>query len=714
MLASAETPSVATLLRAGRHLSKSGDGTALRTLFGKLVETARGTGDARPPAVFAAELTSHGKAATAPELIASLSLAQRYGIRRSWIGAGAALAGALLIGSLALLAARDGTREPDQILLLGELGGWLTKPVIQVPLRRDDWPDGVEIDLERTPRLPPRRRAGQTVGQLAVSPDGKTWLYGMETGDSNTVDVVVDREGEPVRKILYGPRDDGQGSWLPDGAGFAGVSARWSPRGADDYDGVIVSVPDGSVRRITSSRDHDSEFLLSPDGTRFVWNRRYRGTGRPELCWNHFDATAEDKCYSPTGSLGLDLAGWAGTEHVIFLDRADTNARLFSIDLRTERLELLEARATSAKTSPDGRWLAVHALREGRALPAWYVYPALEPARARPLPLGNRSYRYDVAWGAARDRRYLESVAVLGPDSVDLGTAMRFRADGMDASRRRHTIPVTVSWSTSDTTLATIDSSGTLTPRTAGVVRVRASAGGWRTGVRAVHLVTRSFRIVEQESWQEGVRKRWVPFGDPPPDLAKGPDGIMAFWNRGDGSFSSGAYSRFSLDGAAGAGVEALVSTPLTRDQWQQLQISLAGGLDSASAAGWDHRTGGGPLNTAEAGSQCGFSYPTGEGEAGHGVASLHGGGQNVGLAAPGAMKDGTWFRIRVQIFPDGTCGLAMNGNAVARTSAPVDLVRPFVVLLGSSSADTRILVGALEAWEGIRPGVDWEALRRK
>lgn len=65
-----------------------------------------------------------------------------------------------------------------------------------------------------------------------------------------------------------------------------------------------------------------------------------------------------------------------------------------------------------------------------------------------------------------------------------------------------------------------------------------------------------------------------------------------------------------------------------------------------------------------------------------------------------------------LQIFPDGTCGVAIDGRAVWRSPGTVDLDAPFHVVLEGNSLDTKILIGPVEVWRGMRDDVvDWLAV---
>jgi hypothetical protein len=63
---------------------------------------------------------------------------------------------------------------------------------------------------------------------------------------------------------------------------------------------------------------------------------------------------------------------------------------------------------------------------------------------------------------------------------------------------------------------------------------------------------------------------------------------------------------------------------------------------------------------------------------------------------------------LRVQIFPDGRCGVAVNGRVVWVSTVPIPLDGQFRLWLGDEAFDRRILHGPLQLWTGVRTDVDW------
>ena len=81
--------------------------------------------------------------------------------------------------------------------------------------------------------------------------------------------------------------------------------------------------------------------------------------------------------------------------------------------------------------------------------------------------------------------------------------------------------------------------------------------------------------------------------------------------------------------------------------------------------------------------------------------------GSRLAVAVPATVRAGVPYRLLIQIFPDGRCGVAVNGQVVW-LSLPV-VSSPLVnVLFYGSSVGTRMEVGHVRGGTGIAPGIDW------
>jgi hypothetical protein len=73
------------------------------------------------------------------------------------------------------------------------------------------------------------------------------------------------------------------------------------------------------------------------------------------------------------------------------------------------------------------------------------------------------------------------------------------------------------------------------------------------------------------------------------------------------------------------------------------------------------------------------------------------------------ALASGRWIRLRIQFFPDGTCGNAIDGHVLDHGSSHHPSNTKFAVRIDGQTAQSRLLVGPLTVWEGVPPGVNWD-----
>ena len=273
-----------------------------------------------------------------------------------------------------------------------------------------------------------------------------------------------------------------------------------------------------------------------------------------------------------------------------------------------------------------------------------------------------------------------------------------------------------VSFASSNSSIAAVDSLGVVSPLQTGKVTVSASAGGWRSTSILLTIVGNAVDTLLDETWRTGISSGWVPYGEPVPAVDTGPSGIAALNNRGDGRFSSGVHSAWRYDARNGLALDALLSTPLSLRQWQVQLVNFDFGYDSAGLAGWDHRSGEPWLAQGSHGDHhlCGFEYPWGPEGPGFGdsIQLVLGAEKNekVRWRAPRMLAGGGWYRLRIQVFPDGRCGVGLNGTALA-VSGPHEIPAFAHVFLHGLSYHTKMLVGPLTIRTGVPTDIDWSRI---
>ena len=157
-----------------------------------------------------------------------------------------------------------------------------------------------------------------------------------------------------------------------------------------------------------------------------------------------------------------------------------------------------------------------------------------------------------------------------------------------------------------------------------------------------------------------------------------------------------------------GRGVEVRLSTPLSRADWQRLRTILVAGVDTAALQRGDHHWA--PASEGSQDASCGAGYPGAAGRFGQGQLAVSGGvSQMVDLGAEDALlRSGRWWTLRIQLLPDGRCGIAINGRVVWRSPESIPVNADYRLRLGDESAGALLLHGPLQVWTGVRTDIDW------
>jgi len=257
--------------------------------------------------------------------------------------------------------------------------------------------------------------------------------------------------------------------------------------------------------------------------------------------------------------------------------------------------------------------------------------------------------------------------------------------------------------------VAVVDRTGAVVASRPGRFLLEVSAGGWRVDTFALDARENPDSVVLRETWN-GLEGQWRAFGEPRPEERAARSGERALYLGGDGVYHSGVYVNRPFDGSAGIAIRTTVSTPIAREQWQQLSLLLTGRVDWGALAKWDHRNG---YVTSAVGSRafqdCLLHYPPPYerpfARDSLEVASWH---DNVMVAAPERMGDGTWHDLVLQFFPDGRCAVAIDGRPVAITKRATYKADSVMIAILGNSVGTNILVGPLEVRQGVYRGIDW------
>jgi DNA-binding SARP family transcriptional activator len=696
------------LARGIRHLVAGAERDATRMHFRRYVRMMRDRNDTREFVVMASDLIGTDAASgPAREMVRSLPLTWRLGLwnaPRQLLAAGVALA--LLAGTAAAVVTRaTSTASLERLVLLDSAA--VSTAVAVGP---DDW---TAPDLTVTP-LPYATRLADAAHAFpdfppSVSPDGRSVAWTQDTGDSTTLDIWV-RTPRGDRRLTSQLRDDLVHGWAPDGSMLVGLTNRWSPPQQGNYDVAVFDTATGIARAVTTGLDHDQTPMFSPDGTRIAFVRE-GVDGLHRLCVVPFDGLGKPDCRLIRGNRAGLLAGWSSlNDLVLTLDSANTHPLVRYDWEHDEAARLFGTQVYAPAMSPDRRWVAASVRSDGIVGVRDWIIPVDRPSAARRIvgrSAGSRGLRW---WEGPRAQDLLVDRVEFADTNhtilAGIQTRLAIRARNVGGEE----IPVRapVRWRSSDTLVAVVDSLGGVHPRAIGPVTLEASLAGWRRVSRTFEIRGAKPAVVLQEGWNTGWDQRWIAFGEPRPQVTDARDGTLALWNRGDGTYPSFVVTRQSWSAAEGLGVELRLETPITTGTWQRARSFLVPALDTAALQRGDQRRA--PASQGRVDLTCGLAYPSESGLAYLNEATVLGvTTQRLALGAEAkSLSGGQWWTLRIQMFPDGRCGLAINGRVVSLSSESLPLDLTYRLRLGDESAGTRILHGALLVWTGVRTDLDW------
>ncbi len=700
------------LRQAGHHLTLAEARAELRTALIRYLQLARQEGDSRRLASLADDFLEDPSPAARSDLFRLMGRLNRMRYSAARRGA---LGGILLLAILLMGTVMWPGRTPDATLYGRSVDSTGHTIVWSQPLERDRWrgPDPLLAEPSPTVLRDPRWVAPGSNFMLK-RPGHEEWAVTLPVTDGGTNDIyLIDRTGR-LGRLTTTPLDDSPITWSPDGQYLAINTARWSKPDSQDYDVAVLDPEGGEPRRIAGGPEFERGGYWSPDGTRIAYMREYRTRVQPaEACWATLDAADGEHCIRPSVGFLVGITGWTDVDH--YLAQVDSLGAdlLVRLDARTGEMTVLQHGTFLAIPSPDGAWIASIQQVEGEAEATVSIFPSDEPDQAGRLPARLQQFHGDLSWAVSHNDRMLDTLRITNvPARVPFGVPTQLHTISVGPRGTRLSVRTPLRWQTSDSSIATVDDHGILRPWSAGRVSVTVSAGGWRRDSVDLVVVGHEASTVFRETWGQGWQDRWFAIGKPAPQVVTGPGGRPAFWNNGDGSYTNFGISKERWDASAGLGVEIDAVSPINRVQWQRWSLSLwdvGSNAQIVAAMSGDQFPAPGTTNAARI---CEVGYPAFEGASGLERWTQNGGGGSVKRGVVGRwIRDTTWYRVRMEILPDGRCGVAINGVPVWISKAPLKLDVPLRLGLGSNAAGVRLLHGPLEVWQGVKTDIDWSVL---
>lgn len=706
MLATKEQSWIERGVRLLADVEPAGDLARRLTPVLRALPVVRGVSMQRLLASWLGQAPQHQAAAAAVARCLPVALRARP-FRRRLLGGSTLLLATLLVGASYVAYPSP---QPEAVLrvLVSESG--TQGRVVEAPLRAEAW--NASAPLPFTSRRADRDVLGVLQGRVGplVSLAAHAILVEQVFSDSGGSDVVsIDAHNRRTR-LTSAVGDDVPASWSPDGRFVAMTSSRWSP--SRHHRAAILDISTGVVRQIGRGEGLESAVQWSPDGSRLAFLRRFLD-GRPaELCTVDFDGHSE-RCRASRFTAASLTLGWLDDAHLL-VAHADPRGGSAVTSLAVDSAwyaRLIASPVWAPTLAPNGAWLAWQTAESGRG--EIRVAPISDLTRARVVAVKS-SVAVDgsLGWSSrGSPAPFIEALLFDAPvDTLYVGVPHRTPllaqwSDGHRAPARR------VTWMVGDTSVARVDSLGTLVALREGAITLTASVGGWRTTRHTFVAVARRDRVVLREAWEGGIGL-WRIFGDPAPRIVE--DAVLgrSLSNEGDGAYFSGAYLQKPLRVGRGLAVDAMVRTPVTELQWQSMLLALNTLTDPTPLAQWDHRSGYLPHFSAVQGlAGCGLQYPYTEGVDGLRGLVLHGHSMLWTDFDARALASGTPWRVRIQVFPDRRCGVALNGRPLMISTQRFDPGVPVLLMTYGNSWHSRMLLGPITISEGVPGDIDWAAI---
>lgn len=688
------------LLEGDEHAGDRAEG------FQRYAQHRYQTGDRRWPRTMARDVLGRDAAPVrVRELVRALPLTMRVGLlsvaRRRVVAAGIVVCGA--VSAAAALSVTPPEPDAELVVAWQESSGRLA--FTHAELRMGAWEVGKPVQMKPWSNAALSQSVpGQALGVSFDSRVGRLAVTSRNP-DDGFVDAYLVEKGV-VSRLTDGHGEHGGATFSPSGTAIAYATSRWDTLAR--YDVAIVSVSDRITMRLTEGPASDGVLAWSPDGTLLAVERSMWGMSPNALCIIAVESRREQCIEEPPGEwLAPVPIGWRDNDVIVAVRQEGLVRSIAQLDIESRGwTTLFQGAVNNAQLSSDGNWIYCECstVPGGSLTPA--VFPVDAPHLIRTLVSPSIGARVGTFW-LASPRGPMQTVLLRAPESIPPGVPIQLRAESQfDAGWRGVS---GVRWRLADTSQGTVDERTGILVASSRATKV--VVGAWRRDVRldtvTIQVDHRPATGVLSEDWREARLDRWYEFGLPRPTVElEGRRHVLLL--NGDGFYESGLISRDAIAVGNGVAVDAEIALPLTSPQGQLLRL----GIREAAPFDWAQRAGIDATLFQRAGTVlCAVSLPfSGRHFGMRAVATLEVNGREYRARIPTDVLSGSWHALRLQYLPDGSCGIALDGIAVATAWGPAPALPSVQVFMDGSSRNTKLRVGRVDVARGVPGGVDWRA----
>jgi hypothetical protein len=409
------------------------------------------------------------------------------------------------------------------------------------------------------------------------------WAIQVPTDPPGLDDIAVLAPDGSMRPLVAGRGDDGLGAWSPDDSHILFATARWS--GGLTGDLAIVDVATGVVDRLGGGPGAVHPESFSDDGRQVTFVRSTNARRNSQVCLLRL-ADRRVGCHdiSPTFTSPENLT-WVPPASMRFSvrDRALRVSRVISLDFNTgETREMASCRGGIPR--PQSLAVFVVCLRDDDPDHA-QIAPIAQPDLWRSLNVRLQPGQSIAAFATHSLRPVVpyQSITIAGSNHLIEGVPHRLRAIGTRSNGDSASMDYVV-WKVLDGP-GRIDSSGSLIAHGKGVIRVSVESANGLVARRSFEAIHVEPHTLLEERWDGTWKSRWRAFGDPPATVVRSGDSF-AFFNNGDASYYSGAYSVEKFPIANGLAIEGDIESPIRSFGDQMIRVELEEFADSSALAG--------------------------------------------------------------------------------------------------------------------------------